>query len=289
MSSIVAVRIPAGKLGTVRIDRTVDVYSTAITYNDNMYNVQTSTPDNARRSCSNASADNHPSSNDDADIAVIYSVVRRASIRRTSSPRICVQTFDTHDDQSAACKIKSYTLESSTSFPVVHQPVRSSSISHTLLMPSRRQTSNSFTSHDRPLIPWTTIKPRPYSFRNSRPNVLERQISHITERVSQLHESFLSRLSNAPHRQRNRSLSTCHAPLLSMPTRKHTFDHRPKSELFDNEHLSHTGTTCSRTFLDTTITLYTRLVHNNGYSHVVMHHRRVTCQARCSSLLFVRF
>ena len=162
----------------------------------------------------------------------------------------------------------------------------------------RIQTSTSFTSHDRPSIPSVAVKPRPYSFRSainpshdtsaahtnnptaSNPsqqgirsrrsfrtaprNAIERQISNLTGRVSQLHDSFLARLSDftssTSHRQRNRSLTSLHsqtvhagnlseseARLPQNPPPAHTRHQRrstkprPKSETFDDHHRVNPG------------------------------------------------
>ncbi|CAF3882877.1 unnamed protein product [Rotaria sp. Silwood2] len=159
----------------------------------------------------------------------------------------------------------------------------------------RIQSSTSFTSHDRPTIPIVAIKPRPYSFRtpNYSPNeilkiqtnntttsttnnnnasqsirsrrsfrtaprnVIERQISNITGRVSQLHDSFLARLSdltsNTSNRHRNRSLTSLSSQIVnthninetdlrllqnSSNTRhqRRSVKPRPKSETYDDHH-----------------------------------------------------
>ena len=44
MSTTMSVRIPAGKLGTVRVDRTVDIYPTAIIHNEIISNATTFIP-----------------------------------------------------------------------------------------------------------------------------------------------------------------------------------------------------------------------------------------------------
>ncbi|CAF5018554.1 unnamed protein product, partial [Rotaria sp. Silwood1] len=161
----------------------------------------------------------------------------------------------------------------------------------------RIQSSTSFTSHDRPTIPIVAIKPRPYSFRTSNyspneisktqtnnttttnnnntnnntsqsvrsrrsfrtapRNVIERQISNITGRVSQLHDSFLARLSDltssTSNRHRNRSLTSLSSQTVnthnlnetdlrliqnSSNTRhqRRSVKPRPKSETYDDHH-----------------------------------------------------
>ena len=42
MATAISVRIPAGKLGTVRVDRTVDAYSAPVTNNENDFNTKSS-------------------------------------------------------------------------------------------------------------------------------------------------------------------------------------------------------------------------------------------------------
>ena len=250
------VRIPAGKLGTVRIDRTVDVYSTSITYDQNVLNPKLCTPTIAKTSSSSIE---QSSDEDLSDIAVIYSLVRRASTRRASSPRLAVLPLPTSNDNSSPLTIKSYTLEPPLTPSIIHkskeaqikiipsissnEPTATNSINNNSLT-TRIQTSNSFTSHDRPSVPLVTVKPRPYSFRTTGRNVIERQISQITERFSQLHESFLSRLSVTPNRQRNRSHSTCHDSIISTDFQQvplHSIKRRPKSEIFDDRKLKDSG------------------------------------------------
>lgn len=213
MSSSISLEIPAGKLGTVRIDRTVDVYSTNISSDPTFWNVQT---------CEEKILSDD---NDELDdIAVIYSLVRRASTRRASSPRIPVLPLPLTNDNSAAQTVKSYTLE-----PPLPAPM------------NRISCSNSFSHHDRPSVPLITVKPRPYSFRSPRRSLIERQISQITERVSQLQETFLSRLTNAPNRQRNRSLSTFNASVIPLRSNEYSIKRRPKSETFDDHYRVNSG------------------------------------------------
>src|SRR5690242_578458 len=42
MATAISVRIPAGKLGTVRVDRTVDVYPAPVTNDENNFNTKAS-------------------------------------------------------------------------------------------------------------------------------------------------------------------------------------------------------------------------------------------------------
>ena len=269
MSSSISLHIPAGKLGTVRIDRTVDVYSTSKIYGDTTWNATSyipsvalphtlSTPSDVELSSSpptdvGTTKSNDLSDEDVSDIAVIYSVVRRASTRRASSPRISVLPLLTNPEVTSACAVKTYTLEPpqaplvvhrSPPVPVTTQTLPSFSNPQSLTPPIRIQTSSSFTSHDRPSVPLIAIKPRPYSFRSPRRSVIERQISHITERVTQLHDSFFSRLSSTPQRQRNRSHSTFNATFLSTSSNEpnaHSIKPRPKSATFEDHYRVNSG------------------------------------------------
>lgn len=197
-----AVRIPpSGKLGTVRIDRTIDVYSTPTNYQEDLLNIEDSRK-------------NFEQSTDEdlSDIAVIYSLVRRASTRRASAARLSVLPLNNAIDQTSALTVKSYTFQGPPA-------------------PIHRE--------------------KPIVSRTPRRSVIERQISQITERVSQLHDSFLSHLSNATttsakaaaRRQRNRSHSTFQeSPSLkefrSDFSRFHSVKRRPKSEIFNEGNLS---------------------------------------------------
>lgn len=263
MSTPLLVRIPAGKLGTVRVDRTVDVYPTSVRSDETVFNVKTYIPKLVlrRQLPSPLIIENHieersyipitkwNDEDDISDIAVIYSVVRRASTRRTSSPGLSVLPLTTNFNIPQAYIAKSYTLEPPLIPLVTHiskhaqiktlsstrtNTVSVSNTSH-LIPPIRIQTSNSFTSHDRPSLPLIHVKPRPYSFRTTGRNVIERQISNITERVSQLHDSFFSRLSNSPKQQRNRSLSTFHSTNININDSNIRINRpRPKSENYDD-------------------------------------------------------
>ncbi|CAM4747348.1 unnamed protein product [Rotaria magnacalcarata] len=279
MSTSIPVRIPAGKLGTLRVDRTVDVYPTSMINNATILHVKSfipklklqyqsteiltpftitnSTGESRRVRITRAKNPNDPYDDDLSDIAVIYSLVRRSSIRRTSSPRISVLALTTNFNIYQPCTAKSYTLEQPLSPVVSHiskqaQIKTLSSNRSTTFLPTskssspevsssnRIQTSTSFTSSDRPSI---AIKPRPYSFRSTGRSALERQISNITERVTQLQETFFSRISNTPNQQRKRSLSSIHSSRTHTNINEsNTAAHariirpRPKSETFDGRH-----------------------------------------------------
>ncbi|CAF3659746.1 unnamed protein product [Rotaria sordida] len=282
MSAAISVRIPDGKLGTVRVDRTVDVYPLSIINNENISIVKlyipklklqrqltaTATPlsntnsEEAHNYNPIIKSNNQKSSNDEdiSDIAIIYSVVRRSSIRRTSSPRLSVLPLSTDFNITQPYIAKSYTLEP-PSIPIVSHVSKQSQIkalsstlsSATFLSISTSsstkvsssthiQTSASFTKSDRSSIPSITIKPRPYSFRNTGRSALERQISNITERVTQLQETFFSRRSNTSNNGRNRSLSNCHSTVISTNTNESNTSNRrlirprPRSEAYDDHH-----------------------------------------------------
>jgi hypothetical protein len=281
MSTPLSVCIPAGKLGTVRVDRTVDVYPTTLTNEEIVFNAKTYIPklvlqrqlttvpipliiENPieekiyipRTTWKNS---NDFNDEDISDIAIIYSLVRRASTRRTSSPGLSVLPLSTNFNIPQPYIAKSYTLEPPLTPIVTHiskqahiktlssARTNKNSISNSsqLTPPIRIQTSTSFTSHDRPSVPLIAIKPRPYSFRSTGRSVLERKISNITERVSQLHETFLSRLSNTPNRQRNRSLSTFHSITTNI-NESNTLNiylnrRRPRSENYDDDHRINAG------------------------------------------------
>lgn len=292
MSNLSSVRIPAGKLGTLRVDRTVDVYPIPSVSEEIVFNAKTYIPTlTVQRQLTtfpspfiienlleqrcfipriiwNHSIDGNQNDDDDdedvSDIAVIYSVVRRASTRRTSSPGLSVLPLSPNFNIPQAQIVKSYTLEPPLIPTVTHvsrqaqikilTPTRPNTIStptpSRLVPPIRIQTSTSFTSHDRPYVPVIPIKPRPISFRNVGRRVLERRISNITERVSQLQETFFSRLTHAPAQKRNRSLSNFHTTtpstieynLLKPPIGRP----RPKSENYDDRHRVNSGKTLSR-------------------------------------------
>jgi hypothetical protein len=207
----------------------------------------------------------------------------------------------THTSKQAQIKNLSSTRTNNNSFqPSTSAPVSSQSSLATNLTPPipssvRIQTSTSFTSHDRPSIPSVAIKPRPYSFRsainpsneisiaqtnnnnnnNTSPsirsrrsfrreprNVIERQISNLTGRVSQLHDSFLARLSDftssTSNRHRNRSLTSLHTQTVNTTNlnesdlrltqnpshtrhQRRQIKPRPKSETFDDHHRVNAG------------------------------------------------
>ena len=281
MSNLSSVRIPAGKLGTLRVDRTVDVYSIPSASEEIVLNAKTHIPTltlqrQLTTSPSLLTIENflqersylpkttwnysiEDNDEDASDIAVIYSLVRRASTRRTSCPRLSVLPLSTNFNIPQAQLVKTYTLEPPLTPTVSHiskqaqiktlPPTRPNTFStptrSQLVPPIRIQTSTSFNSHDRPNAPHVTVKPRPYSFRNAGRRVLERRISNITERVTQLQETFFSRLSHTPTQKRNRSLSTFH------PTNTNTNEYnlllqplgrpRPKSENYDDRHRVHSG------------------------------------------------
>ncbi len=203
----------------------------------------------------------------------------------------------THTSKQAQIKTLSSTRPSVSSIPTsISAPASSQSyLSTNLTLPTVRiQTSTSFTSHDRPTIPAVAIKPRPYSFRSAITpssdestlqkttnnnnssqsirsrrsfrttprNALERQISNLTGRVSQLHDSLLARLSdftsNTSHRQRNRSLTSLHSHTVNTTNlnesdvrlaqnasntrhQRRPVKPRPKSETFDDHHRVNAG------------------------------------------------
>lgn len=214
---------------------------------------------------------------------VVTHTSKQAQIKNLSSTRSTVSSIPT-----------------STSAPAASQTHLASHLTPPLPLSGRIQTSTSFTSHDRPSIPSVAIKPRPYSFRstltstndgsklatntnnlapttnNSQSirsrrsfrttprNAIERQISNLTGRVSQLHDSLLARLSDftssTSHRQRNRSLTSLHSHsinpsnvnahendvrLTQNPSntrqQRRTVKPRPKSETFDDHHRVNPG------------------------------------------------
>ncbi|CAF2521165.1 unnamed protein product [Rotaria sp. Silwood2] len=280
MSTSISVCIPAGKLGTVRVDRTVDAYSTSIINNENISYAKSCIPKLKLKSQLTATAtpliiiypeeecsyipiiksNNQNDSNDDdiSDIAVIYSLVRRSSIRRTSSPRLSVLPLSANFNISHPYIAKTYTLEPPLTPIVSHVSKKaqiktlSSKLSTTTFLSistssssevsssTRIQTSTSFSRSDRPLAPSIAIKPRPYSFRNTGRSALERQISNITERVTQLQETLFSRRSNTSNHQRNRSLSNFNSTIISTNISESNTSNirlirpRPKSETYDD-------------------------------------------------------
>ncbi|CAF1268688.1 unnamed protein product [Adineta steineri] len=302
MSSSISVRIPDCKLGTVRVDRTVDIYPTPLTNNEIICNAKSYVPQLVlqrqlttlpKEIALEDSTDegnfiprtkwNHPDDDDggddddESDIAVIYSIVRCASTRRASIPGLsALPLLSTNVNIPQPYTAKSYTLEQPLTPIVTHiskqaqiktltsthmttmTPTSSSSsppstpppppASSQLTLPNRSiQTSTSFTSHDRPSIPSIAIKPRPYSFRSTGRNAIERQISHITERVTQLHDTFFSRLSHPPNQPRNRSLSTFHSTITNFNINDSNILNnrlirpRPKSETYEDHHRVNTA------------------------------------------------
>lgn len=210
----------------------------------------------------------------------------------------------THTSKQAQIKNLSSTrsthssILTSTSAPAASQTHLTPHLTPPIPLSGRIQTSTSFTSHDRPSIPSVAIKPRPYSFRstltssnersktgtnnlasttnNSQSirsrrsfrtaprNAIERQISNLTGRVSQLHDSLLARLSdftsNTNHRQRNRSLTSLHSQSVNPPNvnmnendlrltqnpsstrqQRRSVKPRPKSETYDDHHRVNAG------------------------------------------------
>jgi hypothetical protein len=204
----------------------------------------------------------------------------------------------THTSKQAQIKTLASTRTNISSIPTsTSAPASSQSYLNTNLTPPippsvRIQTSTSFTSHDRPSIPSVAIKPRPYSFRSAiipsnevstiqtnnntntqsirsrrsfrtaPRNVIERQISNLTGRVSQLHDSLLARLSDftssTSSRHRNRSLTSLHTQTVNTPNpteieqrltqnpsstrhQRRLVKPRPKSETYDDHHRVNAG------------------------------------------------
>ncbi len=371
-------RIPSGKLGTVRVDRTVDAYPAPVTTDDNNFNTKSSQSCIPTRALhrqltktavtasptpliidhneeqqqqlqhddensyvpvtkwidnTNGNNNNNNTDLDDeqmSDIAVIYSLVRHASIHRTGStesPKIIVSPTPTNVNNTSRSHVpKTYPLEApltpvvthtskqaqikalpstrttissiptSTSTPASPQPYTNTNLTPPIPPSVRIQSSTSFTSHDRPSIPSVAIKPRPYSFRSAITpsnevstvqtnnnnnnntsqtirsrrsfrtaprNVIERQLSNLTGRVSQLHDSLLARLSDftssTSNRHRNRSLTSLHSTAVhstnlnetdlrlvqqnSANTRhqRRLVKPRPKSETYDSDHRVNAG------------------------------------------------
>ena len=203
----------------------------------------------------------------------------------------------THTSKQAQIKNLSSTRSTFSSIPVASK----THLTPPIPFSNRIQTSTSFTSHDRPSIPSVAIKPRPYSFRStltssnegskiptnnnnssSNPatnsqsirsrrsfrtaprNAIERQISNLTGRVSQLHDSLLARLSDftssTNNRQRNRSLTSLHSQSVNTPNvnvnendvrlpqnlsntrqQRRSVKPRPKSETYDDHHRVNPG------------------------------------------------
>jgi hypothetical protein len=201
----------------------------------------------------------------------------------------------THTSKQAQIKTLSSTrTNTSSSIPTTSQ----SHLTPPIPSSARIQTSTSFTSHDRPSIPTVAIKPRPYSFRSAITpsnevstiqtnsthnntntnnnntsqsirsrrsfrtaprNAIERQISNLTGRVSQLHDSLLARLSDftssTSNRHRNRSLTSLHSQTVNtsnvnetdvrvpsnIRSQRHSTKPRPKSETFDDHHRVNAG------------------------------------------------
>ncbi|CAF4698097.1 unnamed protein product, partial [Rotaria sp. Silwood2] len=282
MTTSTSVRIPAGKLGTVRVDRTVDVYSTSLINNETISKAKTYIPKltlqcqlsetpttfiikypDTKRCYVTIKRSFDPTSfsdEDKSDIAVIYSVVRHSSTRRTSSPKLSALPLPIDLNISEPYSSTSYTLEP-PSIPIVTNVSKeaqiktlssNSSTSNSVLIStssslqinssSRLQTSTSFSSSDRPSAPLIAIKSRPCSFRSPGRNALERQISNITERVSQLQETFFSRLSSPSNLQQNNSLSIFSSTLTDTNINDSSTSNtslnkpRPKSETYDDHH-----------------------------------------------------
>ena len=170
MSTLSSVRIPAGNLGTVRVDRTVDVYPIPSSNDEILLNVKTYIPTLAlqrqlptvssplliekfldERSYIPKTTWNHSidcNDEDLSDIAVIYSVVRRASTRRTSCPRLSVLPLSINFNIPQAHIAKSYTLEAPLT-PIVTHISKQAQIK--TLSSTRTNTistaSNSFSTH----------------------------------------------------------------------------------------------------------------------------------------------
>lgn len=284
-----SIRIPAGKLGTVRVDRTVDVYPTPTGSHQTLSSAKILIPklklqchsteipipftvpksNQECRSVKITRAKNLNDDDEDDDIAVIYSVVRRSSVRRTSSPRASLVPLTINFQNYQAQMAKSYTLEPPLTPIISHSSKQAEiktlsstcptatllSVSSSKVTSSNRvQASTSFRSDERPSIPSIAVKPRPYSFRSTGRSALEKQISNITERVSQLQETFFGRLSNSsPGHQRNRSLSSFNSALNNTNESNKSENSsavrpRPKSETFDDRLRVKTGKRNRTTF-----------------------------------------
>jgi hypothetical protein len=205
----------------------------------------------------------------------------------------------THTSKQAQIKTLSSSrtaISSSISSPTTSQSNVTVNLTPPMPPSARIQTSTSFTSHDRPSIPTIAIKPRPYSFRsailpsnevstiqthnthnnnnNSQSvrsrrsfrtaprNAIERQISNLTGRVSQLHDSLLARLSDftssTSNRHRNRSLTSLHSQTVNTTNvnetdvrlpqnipnirpQRRSIKPRPKSETYDDHNRVNAG------------------------------------------------
>ncbi|CAF3477049.1 unnamed protein product [Rotaria sordida] len=220
--------------------------------------------------------------------------ISRSNINKSCTLEAPLTPVVTHTSKQAQIKTLSSTrstinsIPTSTSVSTSTPSYLDTSLSPPIPSSVRIQSSTSFTSHDRPTIPIIAIKPRPYSFRTSNysqneiskiqtntnnndtntsqpvrsrrsfrtapRNVIERQISNITGRVSQLHDSFLARLSDltssTSNRHRNRSLSSIHSQTVNTNNvnetdlrliqntrhQRRSVKPRPKSETYDDHH-----------------------------------------------------
>ncbi|CAF0797115.1 unnamed protein product [Rotaria sordida] len=220
--------------------------------------------------------------------------ISRSNINKICTLEAPLTPVVTHTSKQAQIKTLSSTrstinsIPTSTSVSTSTPSYLDTSLSPPIPSSVRIQSSTSFTSHDRPTIPIIAIKPRPYSFRTSNysqneiskiqtntnnndtntsqpvrsrrsfrtapRNVIERQISNITGRVSQLHDSFLARLSDltssTSNRHRNRSLSSIHSQTVNTNNvnetdlrliqntrhQRRSVKPRPKSETYDDHH-----------------------------------------------------
>ncbi|CAF4001732.1 unnamed protein product, partial [Rotaria magnacalcarata] len=205
MATAISVRIPAGKLGTVRVDRTIDVYPASIINDNDNDNFNS----NSATSCIPTLASHRQLTKTTVTATPIPLVI---ALNHTSHEIKKIQTNNTNDNNNTTTN------------------------------------SNNNTSQ--------TIRPR-RSFRTAPRNAIERQISNITGRVSQLHDSFLARLSDltssTSNRQRNRSLTSLNSQTVntinltendlrltqtSTITRqqRRLVKPRPKSETYDDHH-----------------------------------------------------
>ena len=273
------IRIPTGKLGTVRVDRTVDAYPTSSVNNKMISRKKLyisklelqrksttrptpliiKNPQDARHytSIEESNYQIDPNDEDMSDIAVIYSLVRRSSTRRTSTPGLSVLLLPTNFNTAQPYEAKSYTLEPPLTSTVTHvskqaqKRTLSSKVSTNVSSSASKsvplqiassagiRASTSFASHDRPSVPTNTIKTRSYSCRNTGRNAFERQILNITERVSQVRETLFSRTSNSPNHRQNRSSSNFHPALTNTNINASTISNkslihlRSKSKIYD--------------------------------------------------------
>jgi len=127
--------------------------------------------------------------------------------------------------------------------------------------PTTTSTSNNNNNNNNNNTNSQSIRSR-RSFRTAPRNVIERQISNITGRVSQLHDSLLARLSDftssTTNRHRNRSLTSLHSTtvntanltendlrltqnLANTRQQRRTVKPRPKSETYDDHHRVNAG------------------------------------------------